>query len=102
VSSIPSITTSILAGMRNGFGTLDRGAAEIVDGTQPEPDATDSTTDSVQTGSPVDPSGQTVGSGDELLSGVRDLMVARLQIGGAVALLHAYNDTRQDLFEMLK
>ncbi len=84
--------------MRNGFGTLDRGAAEIVDGTSPSQDPTDT----ASTGNAVDTSGGTDQSGDELLSGVRDLMFAKLQIGGAAAMIHAYNDTRKDLFDMLK
>jgi len=84
--------------MRNGFGTLDHGADEIVESTLPGPDPTDSTS----TGNLVDSSGSTNESGDELLSGVRDLMLARLQIGGAAAMIHAYNDTRNDLFNMLK
>ncbi len=81
---------------------LDRGAAEIVDGSSPDDSASNAGTPaaSVSVGNDVADSGD--GLGDEMIGGVRDLMLAKLQIGGAAALLHAYAGNRNDLFEMLR
>lgn len=101
MDSVPSITSSILDGMRTGFGTLDRGAAELVDGTLSDSDdETSSPAATVSTGNPI--TSADASAPDEVLSGVRDLMFARLQIGASAALLHAYNNDRNSLFEMLR
>ena len=96
MSELPSISSSAMSALQGGFSLLDRGAQEVNAATQPaEPGA--SPGDSVEirsTGSPIE--------GEPMLAGIRDLMLARMQVGAGAALLHAYNSDRQTLFEMLK
>jgi hypothetical protein len=39
---------------------------------------------------------------EPMLAGVRDMMLARVQVGAGAELLHAYSEDRQTLYEMLK
>lgn len=93
MSAIPPISTSASNALQSGFHLADRGAAEIVSATQ-TPDTPTDTVDVRPTGSAIE--------AEPLLSGIRDLMLARIQVKAGAALLHAYSDNRQTLFDMLK
>ncbi len=88
---IPPLSVSAQSALTGGFARLDRAATEIVGAFNSIPPAA---TDSVDIRSNVD--------ADPLLTGVRDLMLAKLQVGAGALLLHTYRDNRQDLFDMLR
>jgi hypothetical protein len=94
MTDIPPISTSVQNALSNGFRRLDTAAAEIVSASQASTHPTPSDTADVRSA--------LTGTSDPLLSGIRDLMLAKLQIGAGAALLHAYRANRQDLFEMLR
>ncbi len=90
--NVPSISTSPVHAIKSGLALLDRGAAELAGTGTMVADSGDS----------VDVrSGDSVGF-DPAISGIRDLFLARLEIGAGAVLMHAYRDNRLNLFEMLR
>ena len=94
MSSVPSIASSALTALQGGFASLDRGAAEMVAGTTTDPAQPAADIVDVRSGSIVDT--------EPMLAGIRDLMLARLQVGAGAAMLHAYQADRTSLYNMLK
>ena len=92
MSGIPPISSSISDALQGGFALLNQGAAQVVSATQDSPRPAD--TVEISTGSPIE--------AEPMLAGIRDMMLARVQAGAGAELLHAYNDDRRDLFDMLK
>ena len=84
-----------LNALQSGFALLDRGAAEVVNAGEDDASST-TATDS------VDVRGATPANADPMLTGIRDLMLAKVQVRAGAALLHAYSENRQDLFDLLR
>lgn len=72
---------------------MNQGAAEVVQGATDDPARPQDSLDLR--------SGSIMGT-EPLLAGVRDIMLAKLQVGAGTALLHAYRDERESLFQMLQ
>jgi len=94
MSSIPPLCSSVQNALGSGFLRLNHAAAEIVAASQSGAEA----------GAPdtLDVRSSISSTADPLLTGIRDLMLAKLQVGAGSALLHAYRENRNDLFEMLR
>jgi len=88
------MSTSALSALQGGFTQLNKGAAEVVTATFADPTAQAQDIMDVRSGSPVDT--------EPMLSGMRDMMLAREQISAGAVLLHAYSENRQSLYELLK
>ena len=95
MDALPPLSTSALNALTNGFAKLDSAASEIVSAGQSPPDALQPNTVDLRSGIAGTDS-------DPVLAGIRDLMLAKIQVRAGAALLHAYRDNRQDLFEMLR
>jgi len=95
MSAIPSISDSALLALQRGSAQVNRGAAEIVSASTvtSSPDVPQDIVD-IRSGSAVDT--------EPMLTGVRDLMLGRLQFEAGTVLLHAYSENRQSLYDMLK
>jgi hypothetical protein len=87
---VPPISTSALNALTGGFNRLNRAAQELASPADLSPP-----TDSVEL------TGTTPGMSDPMISGMKDLMLAQLQVGAGALLLHAYSGDRQRLFDLL-
>ena len=88
------MSDSALSALQRGWTQFDRGAAEVVAGSMAPPASQPQDMVDVRSGSPID--------AEPMLAGMRDMMLARVQISAGAALLHAYSANRQSLYEMLK
>lgn len=89
MSGIPPISSSVATAFNSGFALLNKGAEEVLAGVQ-----AGDTVEIRGTCSPIE--------GEPLLAGIRDMMLARVQVKGGAALLHAYRENRETLFDLLK
>jgi hypothetical protein len=89
MSGIPPISNSIATAFNSGFARLNQGAEKVLAGVR-----ADDAVEISGAGSPIE--------GDPLLAGIRDMMLARMQVKGGAALLHAWRENRESLFDLLK
>jgi hypothetical protein len=99
-NSMPTLAQSALSSLQGGFNLLDKGAAEIVQGS----------TGNIEQAPPgvILDSRLTNGSSsdvslapDPLMQGIYDTIMAKGQVEAGAAMLHVYNRTRDDLFSLI-